>query len=77
MFAYLALGGDLGCSLGPYITGIVSDRVSSSDFGASLSARVGTGIDEVSLKAGILAGIVFPVIMLIGSLAMRKKGRLD
>lgn len=72
MFAYLALGGDLGCSLGPYITGIVSDRVSSSDFGASLSARVGTGIDEVSLKAGILAGIVFPIVMLIGCLALTK-----
>ena len=73
MFAYLALGGDLGCALGPYITGIISDRVSASEIGASLAERFGTGVDEVSLKAGILAGIVFPIIMLIGSLAMNKK----
>ena len=69
MFAYLALGGDLGCALGPYITGIVSDRVSSSQAASQLASRLGTGIDEVSLKAGILAGIVFPLAMLIGTVA--------
>ena len=73
MFAYLALGGDLGCALGPYLTGIVSDRVSASAAGADLASRLGTGIGEVSLKAGILAGIVFPLAMLIGTLALGKK----
>ncbi len=73
MFAYLALGGDLGCALGPYLAGIVSDRVSASDFGASVASRFAAGIDEVSLKAGILAGIIFPVIMLIGAVTLKKK----
>ncbi|HHY83122.1 MAG TPA: MFS transporter [Clostridiales bacterium] len=46
MFAILALGGDLGCSLGPQLTGIVAD--------------------SSSLNWGLLAAIIFPVIMLIG-----------
>ena len=73
MFAYLALGGDLGCSVGPYITGIVSDRVSSTGLGASLASSAGATVDEVSLKAGIFAGIIFPIIMLAGCLALSKK----
>ncbi|MBR6917150.1 MAG: MFS transporter [Clostridia bacterium] len=70
LFAYLALGGDLGCALGPYIAGVVSDSVSGSAVGSEIVSRFGLGIDEVSLKAGILAGIIFPVVMLIGSLAL-------
>lgn len=72
MFSFLALGGDLGCAFGPYLAGIVSDRISSSEFGASLAARAGAGVDEVSLKAGILAGIVFPILMLAGAILLGK-----
>lgn len=73
MFAYLALGGDLGCTLGPFLTGIVSDRVSLSSLAESLSRKFGMGVDEVSLKVGIFAGIVFPIIMLVGTLILKKK----
>lgn len=48
MFALLALGGDVGCSIGPTFVGLVS-----SSAGGSLSV-------------GILAAIVFPVLLLIG-----------
>lgn len=50
MFALLALAGDLGCSSGPTLVGIV--------FGAF----------NDNLKIGILAAIVFPVLLLIGIL---------
>ena len=73
MFAYLALGGDLGCTLGPFLTGIVSDRVSLSSFAESLSRKFGMSVDEASLKVGIFAGIVFPIIMLVGTLILKKK----
>ena len=46
MFAMLALGGDLGCSAGPWLTGV------AADYG--------------DLKTGLLTGMVFPAIMLIG-----------
>ena len=55
MFAMLALAGDLGCSGGPTLVGLVSSR-----FGDNL-------------KMGILAAILFPVLMLIGLRLLKKK----
>ncbi len=54
MFAFLALGGDLGCSIGPGIAGWVSEI-----FGGSL-------------QIGILAGIIFPIGIIIGALIYKK-----
>lgn len=48
MFALLALAGDVGCSGGPTVVGMVS------------------GVLNDDLKMGILAGIVFPVLLLAG-----------
>lgn len=47
LFALLALGGDIGCSLGPTTVGIAS------------------GLLGDNLKYGILAAVVFPVLLLI------------
>lgn len=57
LFALLALGGDLGCSGGPTVVGIVS-----SVFGEDL-------------KKGILAGVLFPLLLLMGILFCRKSGK--
>jgi fucose permease len=54
MFAFLALAGDLGCSLGPTFVGFMS------------------GIMNNDLKKGILAAIIFP-IMMIGGLVFLKR----
>lgn len=48
MFALLALGGDIGCSGGPTLVGMVSGALGDN------------------LKMGILAGIIFPVLLLMG-----------
>ncbi len=53
LFALLALAGDLGCSGGPTLAGLVS-----SSFGNNL-------------RIGILASIVFPILLLIGILLSR------
>lgn len=55
MFALLALGGDIGCSGGPTLVGIVSSFF------------------EDNLKIGILAGIIFPALLLTGVLLCRRK----
>ncbi len=52
LFAMLAVFGDLGCSLGPWIAGLVSDAVE------------GTAITMEPLKFGLLVVVVFPVLML-------------
>ena len=48
MFALMALAGDLGCSSGPTLVGMVSSALGDN------------------LKRGILAGVVFPVLLLGG-----------
>lgn len=54
MFALLALAGDVGCSGGPTVVGMVSGALGDN------------------LKMGILAGIVFPVLLFAGILCCRK-----
>lgn len=55
MFALLALAGDVGCSAGPTLAGMVSSVTSDN------------------LKTGILAAIIFPILMFIGILGIGKK----
>lgn len=66
MFAVLAVCGDLGCSIGPSITGTVSDIVTMA--GAS---------DQVGLKTGMLCAVIFPVLMIIGLLLFRHFSRKE
>lgn len=55
MFALLALGGDIGCSGGPTLVGMVS------------------GVSGDNLKLGVLASIIFPVLLLIGIILCEKQ----
>lgn len=55
MFALLALAGDLGCSSGPTVVGMVSNA-----FGGSI-------------HIGLLAAIVFPILLIIGLLRIRSQ----
>lgn len=57
MFALLALGGDVGCSGGPTVVGMVSGALGDN------------------LKMGILAGVVFPVMLLAGIVLCKKMKR--
>ena len=48
MFALLAVAGDVGCTIGPTLTGMVSSHFNNN------------------LKAGILAAVIFPLLLLAG-----------
>ncbi len=54
MFALLALAGDVGCSSGPSVVGLVSSAF------------------DGELKAGLLAAIVFPLVLVVGIRRLRK-----
>ena len=58
MFAWLAVAGDLGCSAGPTVVGLVS------------------GAFGDNLKAGILAGMIFPITLVICLLMNFKKKKV-
>ncbi len=57
LFALLALGGDMGCSVGPTLVGMVS------------------GLLGDNLKLGLLAGLVFPMLLLWGIIFCGKVSR--
>lgn len=59
LFALLALGGDIGCSGGPSLVGMVS------------------GMCKGNLKIGILAALIFPVLLLIGAKFETKKDKIS
>ena len=53
MFAFLALAGDVGCSIGPTVVGTVS------------------ALFNDDLKVGILAAIIFPIVLIMGLVLCR------
>ena len=52
MFAFLAIFGDIGCGLSPWITGFVSDMVSVKR------------TEEFGIRIGLLVATIFPIILL-------------
>ncbi len=62
MFSILAFCGDGGCSLGPWVTGLVS----------GIAERFSYSTDE-SLKLGVLLATVFPLLLTVGSIVLMKK----
>ena len=71
LFALLALGGDIGCSMGPWATGLISDGLSLSN----LNEKFRMGVDEFALKGGLLFAIVFPVLLMIFLPIVTRNGR--
>ena len=69
LFALMAMGGDIGCSAGPWLTGFVSDAAAESQW---LLDKTGMEAEQVALRAGLLAAIVFPVMLVI---LVRRIGR--
>lgn len=59
LFAYLALAGDLGCSLGPAVVGNVVEW------------------SGASLQLGILAAVVFPVLLLIALICLQRISKTE
>ncbi len=65
MFAVLAIFGDVGCSLGPWLSGIISDWSQKSTALVNWGAAHGLSAEQAGLKTGIFAGIAFPVLMIV------------
>ena len=71
MFALLALAGDAGCSIGPWVNGFVND-VASKYTSLQFLTALGLTPDNAALRLGILVSGIFPLIMLIIMLALLK-----
>jgi len=67
MFAILAMGGDIGCSSGPLLTGIVSDNAANIGFVRDIMLKYSLTAEEIGMRAGILVAAIIP---LLGSVVM-------
>lgn len=76
LFALLALFGDLGCSVGPWLTGVVSENVEKMPALEGFAASVGMSEEQLALKAGLLVIALFPLgaAFVIRALAGKKNG---
>lgn len=73
MFAILAVMGDLGCSVGPWLAGLVSDGAQAVPQLTQFAAQAGLTAEQLGLKAGLLLGTVFPVTLFISTMFVREK----
>ena len=69
LFAMLAMGGDIGCSLGPWISGIVSDTA-THQFPAG---HFGLAVDQFALRCGMFTAIIFPLLLMFFVPRLKKK----
>ena len=70
MFGLLALFGDIGCTLGPCLSGFVSDAAEEKNL-----VSQGAG-----LRAGLGSSVIFPLVLLVCLFAFLKRtsrGKLD
>jgi MFS family permease len=73
LFAVLALMGDLGCSLGPWVTGLVTDLAASGGLFETIGGFFGAGSP---LQTGILVCILFPFVFVITiAVFMKQRGK--
>jgi MFS family permease len=71
LFAVLALMGDMGCSSGPWIVGLVTDAAGKGGAFQKLNLFLAGG--DSPLSAGILVCIVFPILFLVCVMVMKKR----
>ncbi|HAL63693.1 MAG TPA: MFS transporter [Clostridiales bacterium] len=64
MFGILALCGDVGCSLGSYVTGYISDFSLTFPKVLALADKYGFAYEQMGLKIGIACAAIFPIFML-------------
>ena len=75
LFSLLAICGDIGCSLGPWLTGFVSNNI-NTDALANLTPFAGLAPEQIALKCGLFVTGIFPVIMIFAVIVfgiIRKK----
>lgn len=73
MFGILAVLGDFGGSVGPWLTGVVSDFSQRSAVVQQWSTSQGLSLEQAGLRTGLLTGIIFPVLMFVGVTAMKRQ----
>ena len=72
LFSFAAVCGDLGCSLGPWIAGQVSELAQKAELFISIAAKTGLTPDQIGLRAGLLVCTVFPIGLIAAVSGLKK-----
>ena len=75
IYALMAAGGDLGASVGPQMIGIVTDAVAASGWAAQLAQDLQMTSAQLGMKAGMLLGMIFPLLAAFVYLVLWKPWR--
>ncbi len=76
MFGMLAVFGDIGASFGPWMAGLISDLAQKSHKLLAIGQANNLDPEQLGLKVGLFSGMVFPVLLLIGVISLRKEKKL-
>lgn len=71
IFSLLAVCGDIGCSLGPWLCGVVSKNVNTQRL-SELWIFEGLEGTQIALKCGIFAAAIFPLVLVFAVLVFMK-----
>lgn len=73
MFGLLAIFGDLGAAVGPWLAGLISDLTLQTRDLVDLGQAYGLNPDQLGMKAGLLSAMIFPIMLIVGLSMLRKK----
>ncbi|HZJ56790.1 MAG TPA: MFS transporter [Clostridia bacterium] len=73
MFSILALFGDVGASLGPWLAGFVSDLAQRSPGLLAIGKANALNPEQLGLKVGLFTAMIFPIILFVGIKLLRKE----
>lgn len=73
MFGLLALGGDIGCTVGPSLVGLTSNIIITSNSVNIQRFFTGEDITQSALKFGLFMAIIFPIIIIINIQLLKNK----
>lgn len=77
MFAMMASGGDLGSAIVPQLVGSITDAITLSDFGIKLALELSITPEQLGMKAGMLVGMIFPLIAIFVYFTIMRKYKKD
>ncbi|MBU9711919.1 MFS transporter [Evansella tamaricis] len=77
MFGALAIFGDVGAAVGPWMAGVVSDLAQKSSQLLHIGSSFGLTVEQTGLKTGMFVSMIFPLLMIIGILLLRQEKKLE
>lgn len=72
MFALLAFAGDIGCSIGPGLVGLISNSVEKGQIVNIPRFILSSSQSEAGLKLGLFVSMIFAIIVFIGMIMYKR-----